>query len=192
MCKPNSVLVYTGGNDSLYSDIRHRLSFLLPPDEITVFNVSIQALKKQPWAEKSTVRKLNIEQKIKLYKKTSQVCVILASTNDLDDEAWEKIQAYFNQNGKIIFVCQNKLLASITGCDSSKANASILRFAFGSQNNKLKDTNKEFVKFLEKNMKKLPKSTAINETFRSKDVSVGANFTVVLKKEPGMFLFSFN
>ncbi|CCD66051.1 BPL/LPL catalytic domain-containing protein [Caenorhabditis elegans] len=171
MCKPNSVLVYTGGNDSLYSDIRHRLSFLLPPDEITVFNVSIQALKKQPWAEKSTV------------------CVILASTNDLDDEAWEKIQAYFNQNGKIIFVCQNKLLASITGCDSSKANASILRFAFGSQNNKLKDTNKEFVKFLEKNMKKLPKSTAINETFRSKDVSVGANFTVVLKKEPDAPLF---
>ncbi|KAF1766258.1 hypothetical protein GCK72_006214 [Caenorhabditis remanei] len=171
MCKPNSVLVYTGGDSILYSDIRSRLTTLLPPDEITVFNVSIEALKKQPWAEKSTV------------------CVILASTKDLDDDAWEKIQAYFNQNGKIIFVCQNKLLASITGCDSSKANASILRFAFGNQSNKLKETNKEFVKFLEKNMKKLPKSSAINETFRSKDVSVGANFTVVLKKEPDAPLF---
>ncbi|EGT55160.1 hypothetical protein CAEBREN_16793 [Caenorhabditis brenneri] len=171
MCKPNSVLVYTGGDNTLYSDIRTRLTSLLPPDEITVFNVSVEALRKQPWAEKSTV------------------CVILASTKDLDDAAWEKIQAYFNQNGKIIFVCQNKLLASITGCDSSKANASILRFAFGNQSSKLKETNKEFVKFLEKNMKKLPKSSAINETFRSKDVSVGANFTVVLKKDPDAPLF---
>lgn len=171
MCKPNSVLVYTGGDSTLYSDIRSRLTTLLPPDEITVFNVSVEALRKQPWAEKSTV------------------CVILASTKDLDDDAWEKIQAYFNQNGKIIFVCQNKLLASIAGCDSSKSNASILRFAFGNQSNKLKETNKEFVKFLEKNMKKLPKSSAINETFRSKDVSVGANFTVVLKKDPDAPLF---
>ncbi|ULU06605.1 hypothetical protein L3Y34_018442 [Caenorhabditis briggsae] len=171
MCKPNSVLVYTGGDTTLYSDIRSRLNSLLPADEITVFNVSIEALRKQPWAEKSTV------------------CVILASTNDLDDDAWEKIQAYFNQNGKIIFVCQNKLLASIAGSDSSKTNASILRFAFGNQSSKLKETNKEFVKFLEKNMKKLPKSHAINETFRSKDVSVGANFTVVLKKEPDAPLF---
>ncbi|PIC46488.1 hypothetical protein B9Z55_006165 [Caenorhabditis nigoni] len=171
MCKPNSVLVYTGGDTALYSDIRSRLNSLLPADEITVFNVSIEALRKQPWAEKSTV------------------CVILASTKDLDDDAWEKIQAYFNQNGKIIFVCQNKLLASIAGSDSSKTNASILRFAFGNQSSKLKETNKEFVKFLEKNMKKLPKSHAINETFRSKDVSVGANFTVVLKKEPDAPLF---
>ncbi|CAO4365666.1 unnamed protein product [Caenorhabditis nigoni] len=171
MCKPNSVLVYTGGDTTLYSDIRSRLNSLLPADEITVFNVSIEALRKQPWAEKSTV------------------CVILASTKDLDDDAWEKIQAYFNQNGKIIFVCQNKLLASIAGSDSSKTNASILRFAFGNQSSKLKETNKEFVKFLEKNMKKLPKSHAINETFRSKDVSVGANFTVVLKKEPDAPLF---
>lgn len=111
--------------------------------------------------------------------------MILASTNELDDSAWEKIQSYFNQNGKIIFVCQNKLLASIAGCDSSKANASILRFAFGNQSKKLKETNKDFVKFLEKNMKKLPKTATINETFRSKDVSVGANFTVVLKKQAG-------
>uniref|UniRef100_A0A1I7TTF5 BPL/LPL catalytic domain-containing protein n=2 Tax=Caenorhabditis tropicalis TaxID=1561998 RepID=A0A1I7TTF5_9PELO len=171
MCKPNSVLVYTGGDSTLYSDIRTRLTSLLPPDEITVFNVSVEALRKQPWAEKSTV------------------CVILASTKDLDDDAWEKIQAYFNQNGKIIFVCQNKLLASVAGCDSNKANASILRFAFGNQSTKLKETNKEFVKFLEKNMKKLPKSSVINETFRSKDVGVGANFTVVLKKDPDAPLF---
>uniref|UniRef100_A0A8R1HTD2 BPL/LPL catalytic domain-containing protein n=1 Tax=Caenorhabditis japonica TaxID=281687 RepID=A0A8R1HTD2_CAEJA len=170
MAKPNSMLVYTGGDTKLYTDIRTRLTSLLPPDEITVFNVSVEALRKQPWNEKATV------------------CVILASTNDLDDTAWEKIQAYFNQNGKIIFVCQNKLLASISG-SSTKENASILRFAFGNQSKKLKETNKEFVKFLEKNMKKLPKAAAINETFRSKDVSVGANFTVVLKKEPEAPLF---
>ncbi|CAI2344846.1 unnamed protein product [Caenorhabditis sp. 36 PRJEB53466] len=171
MSKPNSVLVYTGGDTELYTDIRTRLTSLLPPDEITVFNVSIEALQKQPWIEKSTI------------------CVILASTNELDDSAWEKIQSYFNQNGKIIFVCQNKLLSSVAGCDSSKENASILRFAFGNQSSKLKETNKDFVKFLEKNMKKIPKTDSLNETFRSKDVGVGANFTVVLKKEADAPLF---
>ncbi|EFP07459.1 hypothetical protein CRE_26055 [Caenorhabditis remanei] len=164
--KPNSFLVYTGGDSVLYSDIRSRLTNLMPPDEITVFNVSIEALKKQRLAENSTI------------------CLLLASMKDLDGDAWENIYSYFNQKGRIIFVCQNKLHASIC-----KAHASILRFAFGNQSNELKETNKELVKFLEKNMKKLPKSSAINETFRSKDVSVGANFTVVLKKEPDAPLF---
>ncbi|CAB3411115.1 unnamed protein product [Caenorhabditis bovis] len=166
MSKPNSILVYTGGDEKLYSEIRERLASLIPPDEITVFNISNEALKRQPWIEPSTI------------------CVILASTNELDDAAWSKVEAYFNQNGKIIFVCQNKLLASITGCERSKDQASILRLAFGNKNS-LEATNKDFAKFLKKSLKTLPKTHSINETFRSKDVG----FSVVLKKEEDTPLF---
>ncbi|CAD6192008.1 unnamed protein product [Caenorhabditis auriculariae] len=164
MPKPPSILVYTAGEQKLYDEIRGKLSHLLPPDEITVFNLSVEAMRRQPWIEPATM------------------CVIVASTKELDDVSWGKMQSYFNQKGKIIFVCQNKLLSSLTHCDSSKQQADMLRLAFGGKT-KLEETNKEFAKFLKKCLKHLAKSNNINETFRSKEISADARFTVVFKKE---------
>ncbi|CAI5440865.1 unnamed protein product [Caenorhabditis angaria] len=171
MAKPDSVLVYTAGNAELYQEIRQKLSQFLAPDEITVFNVTIEAIRKQPWNEKSTI------------------CVILASTNELDDEAWQRIQDYFNCNGKIIFVCQNQLLASITHSTSNSSKQDLFRFAFDTKTSKLKENNKDFAKFLEKNLKSLKKQPkhAINETYCAK--KSGANFSVVLKKDNDTPLF---
>ncbi|KAK6010631.1 biotin/lipoate A/B protein ligase family protein, partial [Ostertagia ostertagi] len=112
MSKPPSILVYTGGHDELYSRIRSSLSRLVSPDRYTVFHLSAEAMKKQPWIEPTTA------------------CLIVADTSELDDHSWSNMQLYFNQAGKIIFVCQNRLLASLTTCGSTKKQADVIRMAF--------------------------------------------------------------
>ena len=54
------ILVYTGDQKDLYSRIRRGLSRVLPSDRYTVFNISAEAVRKQPWIEKTTVSSLPV------------------------------------------------------------------------------------------------------------------------------------
>ncbi|VDM54190.1 unnamed protein product [Angiostrongylus costaricensis] len=83
MCKPPSILVYTGGQNELYARIRDSLSRLIPADRYTVFHLSPEAMKKQPWMEPTTA------------------CLVVADTSDLDDQSWSNMQLYFNQANMI-------------------------------------------------------------------------------------------
>ncbi|KJH43369.1 putative biotin--[acetyl-CoA-carboxylase] ligase [Dictyocaulus viviparus] len=162
MCKPPSILVYTGGNDELYTRIRTLLSRLISCDRYTVFHLSPEAIKKQPWIEPTTA------------------CLVVADTLELDNQSWTNMQLYFNQAGKIIFVCQNRLLTSLTNCESSKKQSDMIRMAFGSQSSL--SMGKDFEHFLKKSLKTLSKQGQINTTFHSKDFSGGMSYSVVLSK----------
>nr|CDJ96235.1 Biotin lipoate A B protein ligase domain containing protein [Haemonchus contortus] len=162
MSKPPSILVYTGGHDELYSRIRSLLSRLISADRYTVFHLSPEAMKKQPWIEPTTA------------------CLIVADTNEMDDHSWSNMQLYFNQSGKIIFVCQNRLLASLTTCESSKKQADMIRMAFGSRDSI--SMGKDFENFLKKSLKTLSKHGQVNNTFHSKDFAGGMSYSVVLTK----------
>ncbi|KAJ1367128.1 Biotin/lipoate A/B protein ligase [Parelaphostrongylus tenuis] len=169
MCKPPSVLVYTGGQNELYTRIRESLARLIPSDRYTVFHLLPEAMKKQPWMEPTAA------------------CLVIADTEELDDQSWANIQMYFNQAGKIIFVCQNRLLANLTHCDSSKKQANMIRMAFGSR-----DTismGKDFEHFLKKSLKTLSKHGEINTKFHSKDFAGAMSYSVVLSKVKDMPLF---
>ncbi|KAK5975352.1 Biotin--protein ligase [Trichostrongylus colubriformis] len=169
MSKPPSILVYTGGHDELYSRIRSSLSYLVSADRYTVFHLSPEAMKKQPWIEPTTA------------------CLIIADTNEMDDHSWSNMQLYFNQAGKIIFVCQNRLLASLTTCGSSKKQADMIRMAFGSRDSI--SMGKDFEHFLKKSLKTLSKHGQVNTTFHSKDFAGGMSYSVVLSKVKDMPLF---
>ncbi|CAI4226541.1 unnamed protein product [Auanema sp. JU1783] len=173
MFKPPSILVYTGQQQDLFRRIRNNLTRILPENKYTVFNISAEAIKKQPWIEPTTS------------------CLVIADTKNLDDAAWAKMQTYFNQAGKIIFVCQNRLLASLTECDSTKKQADILRMAFGSRDLSM---GKEFEQFLKKSLKSLTKHGQVNEKFHSKDLIGGLSYSVVLSKtsESPLFLYMQN
>ncbi|KHJ98019.1 biotin/lipoate A/B protein ligase family protein [Oesophagostomum dentatum] len=129
------ILVYTGGHNDLYKRIRGSLSRLVPADRYTFFHLSADAMKRQPWVEPTTA------------------CLIIADTSELDDQSWTNMQTYFNQSGKIIFVCQNRLLASLSNCESSKKQADIIRMAFGSRDSVT--MGKDFEQFLKKSLKTL-------------------------------------
>ncbi|KAK6736420.1 hypothetical protein RB195_019229 [Necator americanus] len=169
MYKPPSILVYTGEQTGLYKRIRSSLSQLIPADRYTVFHLSAEAMKKQPWIEPTTA------------------CLIIADTSELDDQSWGNMQTYFNQSGKIIFVCQNRLLASLSNCESSKKQADMIRMAFGSRD--CLSMGKDFEHFLKKSLKTLSKQGQINTTFHSKDLAGGMSYSVVLNKVKDMPLF---
>ncbi|KAL6735250.1 hypothetical protein Aduo_005709 [Ancylostoma duodenale] len=169
MYKPPSILVYTGGQADLYKRIRESLSCLVPADRYTVFHLSADAMRKQPWIEPTTA------------------CLIIADTSELDDQSWTNMQTYFNQSGKIIFVCQNRLLASLSNCESSKKQADMIRMAFGSRDSI--SMGKDFEHFLKKSLKTLSKQGHINTTFHSKDFAGGMSYSVVLSKVNDLPLF---
>lgn len=61
------------------------------------------------------------------------------------------------QSGKILFVCQNSLLANLTSCDSVKKQAHVLKNAFGNKSASAA-LGKDFEQFLKKSLKTLSKS----------------------------------
>ncbi|CAJ0931438.1 unnamed protein product, partial [Mesorhabditis belari] len=161
--KPPSILVYSGNSSSLYRKIRDCLSFCLPADIYTVFNLSNDAIRSAAWIDPSSY------------------CLLIADTVGLDDPAWHRLHQFFNQSGKIIFICQNRLLASFTNADSTKKQEGLLKLAFGDRSNFF---GKEFETFLKKALKSLAKHNKVHETYHSKDIVDGAQFTVLLSKMP--------
>ena len=99
------ILVYTGGQDSLYQRVRDTLSTVLPSNLYTVFHISTEAIRKQPWIEPSSVSPSLYEWLVTFVFvlpaghcsfSVLQACLLLADTSGLDDCAWAKMHTYFN------------------------------------------------------------------------------------------------
>ncbi|KAH7703446.1 Protein BPL-1 c, partial [Aphelenchoides avenae] len=162
--KPPTILVYTGDQQELFSKISVALQRILPPSTYTVFHLSTKALTGHPWIEDNSA------------------CLLIADTKPLNDQAWSRLQAYFVHSGKILFVCQNSLLANLTSCDSVKKQAHVLKNAFGNKSASAA-LGKDFEQFLKKSLKTLSKSKHINETFHAKDLVGGYRYSVVFFKK---------
>ncbi|VDM08988.1 unnamed protein product [Wuchereria bancrofti] len=195
LTKPLMILVFTGNNDDLFNRILETLNTMIPSDTHTVYHLSYEAFCKHPWIGQSTA------------------CLIVADTSHLDDKCWIRLQQYFScddeianfcfQSGKILFLCQNKLLASLSACDNSKKTAKLLKMAFGERQSK--KLGKDFEHFLKKTLKTLHKEKkvhsmihnlflqiiflVVNQTFHAKDLFGGCKYSVVLyKTEDSPFL----
>uniref|UniRef100_A0A914CIR8 Uncharacterized protein n=1 Tax=Acrobeloides nanus TaxID=290746 RepID=A0A914CIR8_9BILA len=136
--KPPSIFIFTGDDARLFERISHCLNTLLPPNIYTISSLSLTSFLKHSWIDEKPV------------------CLFLANTSLLNDIAWGRLQAYFVTGGKIIFLCQNSLLASLSHCESRKMQMNILKNAFGSRaaNSSL---GKDFERFLKKGLKTLAK-----------------------------------
>uniref|UniRef100_A0A158R4T8 BPL/LPL catalytic domain-containing protein n=1 Tax=Syphacia muris TaxID=451379 RepID=A0A158R4T8_9BILA len=111
--KPPTILVYTGDNSKLFEQIFETLSSMLPSDTYTIFHLSREALRLHPWISRETA------------------CLMLTDTESLDDEAWRKLHQYFDHSGKMLFICQNDLLATFSNGKFSRKSSKILKLAFG-------------------------------------------------------------
>lgn len=160
--KPPTILVYTGDNDELFNQIASSLSTMVSTDTYAIFHLSHEALCEHPWINRETA------------------CLLIADTKTLDDKSWTRLQDYFNNSGKMLFVCQNSLLASLSSCGSSRKSAKMLKVAFGErQSNTL---GKDFENFLKKTLKMISKHKKVNETFHAKDLVGGYKYSVVINK----------
>ncbi|CAG9534017.1 unnamed protein product [Cercopithifilaria johnstoni] len=162
VAKPLVILVFTGNSDDLFNRILETLSTIIPSDTYTVFHLSYKAFCKHPWIGQGTA------------------CLIVADTSHLDDKCWIRLQQYFSNSGKILFLCQNKLLASLSACDNSKKTTKLLKMAFGERQSK--KLGKDFEHFLKKTLKTLHKEKKVNQTFHAKDLFGGYKYSVVLNK----------
>lgn len=162
LTKPLMILVFTGDNDDLFNRILETLNTMIPSDTHTVYHLSYEAFCKHPW----------IGQNI--------ACLIVADTSHLDDKCWIRLQQYFSCSGKILFLCQNKLLASLSACDNSKKTTKLLKMAFGERQSK--KLGKDFEHFLKKTLKMLHKEKKVNQTFHAKDLFGSCKYSVVLYK----------
>uniref|UniRef100_A0AC34FMP7 BPL/LPL catalytic domain-containing protein n=1 Tax=Panagrolaimus sp. ES5 TaxID=591445 RepID=A0AC34FMP7_9BILA len=162
--KPPSILVYTGNNPELYKRIFNSIQCIIPENTYTIFHLSSKALINEPWIDENAM------------------CVLLGDTNSLGDKAWTKLQAYFIHSGKIIFLCQNSLLASLNSESGAKKQANLLKSAFGNKKISI-SLGKEFENFLKKSMKILNKNKEVNETFHAKDLVGAMSYSVVIHKK---------
>ncbi|KAE9550485.1 hypothetical protein FO519_006304 [Halicephalobus sp. NKZ332] len=163
--KPPTILVYTANDNHLFKRIFDSLVKILPEDVYTVFHLSTKALMNEPWMDENAV------------------CVLLADTKTLGDLAWTRLQNYFIHSGKILFLCQNSLLANLTSCESPKKQANLLKNAFGNKNASM-SLGKDFEVFLKKSLNALAKNKQVNETFHAKDLVGGYKYSVVFHKKP--------
>uniref|UniRef100_A0A914WUU0 BPL/LPL catalytic domain-containing protein n=1 Tax=Plectus sambesii TaxID=2011161 RepID=A0A914WUU0_9BILA len=163
--KPPSVLVFTGDSDELFTRIDDSLRGILPSDSHVVFHISLKGLQEHPWIDNQAS------------------CLMIADTKSLDDRAWLKLQDYFKQGGKMMFVCQNSLLASLTDCETTKKRTNMLKMAFGDRQ-VTAALGKDFEQFLKRVCKQL-KNKELNETFHAKDLVGGYRYSMVASKKPG-------
>lgn len=87
-------------------------------------------------AHTHTVHVLDHEQLLLDPWKDHTACLMIVDTDSLDEPGWGRIEDYFRGgNGRLLFVCQNRLLASLTDADSSKQRADLLKLAFFAHKN---------------------------------------------------------
>lgn len=107
-----------------------------------------------------------------------------------------------------MFVCQNQLLASLTGCKSSKKRSNVLKMALGhgskyhlfswagvgSKSAGGNAIGKDFEAFLKRLCKRL-KSEQVLEQFSVKDLSATQKYTIIAVRKPSQLashLFFYN
>ncbi|VDM97436.1 unnamed protein product [Thelazia callipaeda] len=156
------ILIFTGNNIALYNRILEIVKAIITYDTHTIAHLSYEAFSKYEWIVENTA------------------CLIVADTAHLDDKCWIRLQQYFNNSGKMLFLCQNNLLASITACETSKKTARLLKMAFGERQSK--KLGKNFETFLKKTVKSLLKDKKVYQTFHAKDFVGGYKYSVVLSK----------
>ncbi|KAI6205134.1 hypothetical protein M3Y94_00758200 [Aphelenchoides besseyi] len=162
--KPPTVLIYTGDQPDLFQRIATSLQDILPHDVYSVSHLSTRSLRHHPWVDENTA------------------CLLIADTKPLDDQAWTKLQSYFVHAGKILFVCQNSLFASLTNCDSVKKQMGVLKSAFG-RKAAAGTLGKDFESFMKKALKTLDKCKEAHETFHARDAVGGYKYSVVFHKK---------
>ncbi|KAI6173271.1 BPL/LPL catalytic domain-containing protein [Aphelenchoides besseyi] len=176
--KPPTVLIYTGDQPELFQRIATSLRDILPHDVYSVSHLSTRSLRHHPWIDENTA------------------CLLIADTKPLDDQAWTKLQSYFVHAGKILFVCQNSLFASLTNCDSVKKQMGVLKSAFG-RKAAAGTLGKDFESFMKKALKTLDKCKEVtigirinyllilkaHETFHARDAVGGYKYSVVFHKK---------
>ncbi|KAL3116154.1 hypothetical protein niasHT_002278 [Heterodera trifolii] len=172
--KPPSLMVYCGDDKVLFDGIRAALRRIVPTDTYTVSALSTKALLAHPWMD-------------------SCACLIIADTSRLDSASWSRLQIYFVNSGKILFVCENSLLASLTSSSSQREQSTLLKNAFGNKT-VTATMGKEFGNFLKRSLKGLAKNGQVNETFYARDAVGDTRFSVVLhkKKDQPLLLYMQN
>lgn len=166
------MLVYTGDREELFQRILAAVRAIVPPDVYTVSHLSSRAFRTHPWPEEAPV------------------CLLIADTHLLDDSCWARLQAYFVQAGKILFVCQNSLCASLSEADSAKKQTHILKSAFGKKAAASGALGKDFEQFMKRAVKRLAKEKEVNETYHARDPVGGYKYSVVLHKKAGECLLT--
>ncbi|KAK0394717.1 hypothetical protein QR680_000895 [Steinernema hermaphroditum] len=167
----NLLLVYTGDNEKLFELILKQMTSIISLSQYNVEHVLAETLRSSQWVSRKTA------------------CLLMASTEGLDDSAWLRLQDYFSHCGKIIFVCQNNLLAGLSSCQSLKKQTNLLKLAFGKRQSK--SLGKDFENFLKRAVKVLSKSKEINETYHARDFIGGYKYSVHLCKEEDSPMFMY-
>ncbi|MFH4978710.1 hypothetical protein AB6A40_005419 [Gnathostoma spinigerum] len=160
--KPPSILIYTGDKKGVFERIKSTLSHMISPEVYTLFHLSTEALKLHPWIG------------------AEAACLLVADTESLDDECWAKLHEYFNSAGKLLFVCHNNLLSSITSCENLKKTSKLLNIAF--LGHRWTTLGKDFENFLKRCVKLIAKNKNVNETYHAKDLSGGYKYSIVINK----------
>uniref|UniRef100_A0A158Q7P7 BPL/LPL catalytic domain-containing protein n=1 Tax=Elaeophora elaphi TaxID=1147741 RepID=A0A158Q7P7_9BILA len=195
VAKPLMILVFTGNNDDLFNRILETLSTIIPSDTHTIFHLSYEAFCKHPWIGQSTACLIvadtshlddNCWLRLQQYFSNNLNIPYYSRRTTfyfsslIFFEKKDGIADFCFQSGKILFLCQNKLLASLSACDNSKKTAKLLKMAFGERQSK--KLGKDFEHFLKKTLKTLHKEKKVNQTFHAKDFFGGCKYSVVLNK----------
>uniref|UniRef100_A0AC35U732 BPL/LPL catalytic domain-containing protein n=1 Tax=Rhabditophanes sp. KR3021 TaxID=114890 RepID=A0AC35U732_9BILA len=170
--KPPQIAVYAGDDAILYGKVKETVCSILPRSTYTIYHLTNDEMKSDHWIDKSTC------------------CVLICDTNTLDANCWTKLQLYFTQTGKVIFLCQNSILDNFKNCKSWSGKEKWTKRLLGKKGLS-RSINKEFDSFLKKCHKHFRTNDEINDTFTAYDSACGYNYSVVFKKDKGAPLLLF-
>uniref|UniRef100_A0A0N5B439 BPL/LPL catalytic domain-containing protein n=1 Tax=Strongyloides papillosus TaxID=174720 RepID=A0A0N5B439_STREA len=162
--KPPKILIFTGKDYKLFFKVQETLEKLIAVDYYTIHQLSFEKLKTDLWMEPSTA------------------LLIICDTYSLDCESWAKLQIYFSNNGRVIFLCQNSILDNFKCTKKWTCKDNWIKKLFNGRKSG-KNISKDFNNFLKKCHKHFKHNEDINEKFNSFDSSSGTNYSVHFKKE---------
>uniref|UniRef100_A0A0N4Z040 BPL/LPL catalytic domain-containing protein n=1 Tax=Parastrongyloides trichosuri TaxID=131310 RepID=A0A0N4Z040_PARTI len=170
--KPPTILVFTGKDYKLFFKVQETVEKLVAVDYYTIHQLSFDKLKEDEWMVPGTA------------------LLIICDTYSLDSDCWAKLQIYFSNTGRVIFLCQNSILDNFK-CTKKWANKdSWIKKLFGTRKSS-KSMNKDFNNFLKKCHKHFKHNEDINEKFNAFDLACGTNYSVHFKKEKNAPLLLF-
>ena len=156
--KPPNVLIYAPVGDAgrLTAAVRAHVT----PDAYTVYTLSLAQLLHDPWLDNAA-------------------CLLVADTRTLDDAAWARLYAYFEQGGRLLFLCRNALLVSLAECRSQRKRQKLVRLARSTT--QLADDFEQFMCRLSKQLDQ--KHMRLQQT--SRDATTGRAYTMCAVRDKG-------
>ncbi|CEF71337.1 Biotin--protein ligase [Strongyloides ratti] len=170
--KPPKILIFTGKDYKLFFKVKETIGKLVTVDYYTIHQLPFDKLKTDLWMEPSTA------------------LLIICDTYSLDNECWAKLQIYFSNNGRVIFLCQNSILDNFKCTKKWSTKDSWIKKLFNGKKTS-KGINKEFNNFLKKCHRHFKHNEDINEKFNAFDSSSGTNYSINFKKEKNAPLLLF-